>query len=916
MKNYLWLLFMVLNYSLIAQNWEQLPMHGGGYVTGLIPHTTDANTLYARIDVAGVYKTINGGDNWTSITSSIPKSNNYHYYVRSFAIDKQQSQNLFFASGNAPYESGNITEEWFLWKTTNDGTSWSKIVSPIAIGGNGQYRNAGETLMIHPTNSDIVYLSGQPTYDWGTLDWKSNSGLYQYQISTDTWTQLDGGILAKAWTTNLKINPDNSDILYLSATENSQFGVASTGVGLWKYVISTGMLTQVYNDEVFEFDFDINGADSIVIVAPHGINWTFDGGQNWEGLVQPFGYGYNYFITTHPTNSGQWFFGYWDNFNSSGIIETTDFGTTFQETKYNGGSNQLKVSHPTYAANNHQPNFGNATATLLFHPANLNHVYTSDWYGIFKSENGNQNLINNSASANTENSNWSWTWKTEGIYNLVQFRVTKHPTQNDKFYNCIADIGFYEGNSSLNTMNYQTIHPITSVYKINYSIDNSSTGYMIGKHHSNKGRILKTTDSGVNWFEVNSNFIWGTSYFEANNSTAVTDLQIAKGNGDTLVVGIDKGNMSNQIYLSTDGGTSYSTWETGIATSNIFKSWTSLDKLLLDADGETFYIWHQSELFKRHISEAQWTLMTNPTITGWFAQVITHPTIPNTLFATQYGNIIYKSIDNGSTWTNITTDANRSMEIAVSDNGTIAVIDGFHENTNKIQSLFISDNNGTSWSEIGMNNHPTIVSGILFLNDFKLIGWSKNTGSAILDLSPVLPVDLLNFEANCNGNDVSFNWTTTNEIQLDEFELEQKSDLTDWETIANITAKGTVATIENYRFNYSHSVFGTKYFRLKMSDFDGHYKYSNSVPVFCQKKSIIKLFPNPTNNIIVIKNLNTNLQKLDYQIVNSIGQIVLKQFNIQVQSEIEIDISNLPNGIYYLQLNEEFSKDKFTFLKF
>jgi len=894
------LFLLILNTQIVAQNWEQLPMHGGGYVTGLIPHPTDANILFSRIDVAGIYKTIDGGDNWTAITNTIPKSNVYHYYVRSFTIDKNNTQNVYFISGNAPFESGNITDEWFLWLSNDGGNSWSKVVCPIGIGGNGQYRNAGETMIIHPTNSDIIFISGQPTYDWGTSDWKTNSGLYQYQISTDTWTQLDAGTLSKAWTTNLKQNPDDDDIIYISATENSQFGVASTGVGLWKYEISTGSLSQIYNNEVFEFDFDANGADSIVVVAPNGINWTFDGGTNWQGLVQPFGYNYNYFATCHPTNSGQWFFGYWDNFNANGIIETTDFGTNFHETKYNSGTNLSKVTHPTYADNNYQPNFGNANATLLFHPANANHIYTSDWYGIFKSENGNQNLITNASDANTENSNWSWEWKTKGIYNLVQLRVTKHPNLNDKFYNCLADIGFYEGNASLNTVDYQTIHPITSVYKINYSTDNQSVGYMIGKHHSNKGRILKTTDLGINWFEVNSNFIWGTSYFESNNSSAVTDLQIANGSGDTLVVGIDKGSMSNQIYLSTDGGSSYTAWETGITNGSIFKSWTSLNKLLLDANGETFYVWHEAELYKRHITDTQWTLMTNPTGTGWFAQVITHPTNSNTLFATQYGTVIYKSTDNGANWTTINTDANRCMEIAVSENGTIAIIDGYHENTNKVQSLLVSNDNGISWTSVDMNNHPTMVSGILFLNDFKLIGWSKNTGSAVIDLSPVLPVDLISFEINCEEEKTVINWSTVNEIDLNNYEIQRKITHSSWETIETIAANNDIF-INNYEHKLTSEINQPIYYRIKINDFDGKYYLSNSISIDCHKIDKIVIYPNPTSNNITIETDNSSVQSVDIQIVNIIGQVVLEEKNDNLIGNIQIDVSNLSSGVYFLK---------------
>lgn len=714
-----------------AQAWEQLPMHGGGYVTGLIPHCTDENIVFARIDVAGIYKTTNGGNTWESVTKSISKSNPYHYYVRSFAIDSNNTENLYFLSGNAPYEHGGITNEWFLWQSSNGGNTWTKHISPIGISGNGQDRNAGETILVSPANPDILYVSGQPTYDWLISDWKTNSGLYQYQISTDTWTPLDSGILAKAWTTNLRFDPSDNDILYLSVTENTQFGAASTATGLWKYTISTGLLTQVYTNPVVEFDFDANGSDTIVAILPTGIDWTFDGGATWQGVIEPFGYNYNYFVKTHPTNSGHWFFGYWDAIYQNGLIETTDFGANFHEAKYNSGDNLTKVTYPAYANDNFQPTFGNATATLLFHPANLNHIYISDWYGIFKSTDGNLDLINVTAD-DTDNSNWTWQWQTQGIYNLVQLRVTKHPTE-DKFYNCLADIGFYEGDIVTNSTVYQQTHPITSIYKVEFATDNSNIGYMVGKHHSNKGRIVKTIDGGTSWVEVNSNFAWGASYFETNNSSAITDIQVAHGSGDTLVVGIEKGSMTHQIFISTDGGVSYAPWDDNI-TSDLFKSWTATDKLLLDADGETFYVWHEASLYKRHLSDAQWTAMVNPNGTNWFAQVITDPSQVNTLYATQYGATIYKSIDGGSTWTTINTSMSRCTQIAISENGNMAVIDGHEANADKEQGLFFSDDSGLTWIEIGMTNHPTMVSGILFLNDNKLIGWSENTGSAVIDL--------------------------------------------------------------------------------------------------------------------------------------------------------------------------------------
>jgi len=38
--------------NLYSQNWTPLEMHAGGKVTGLIGHPTNANTIFARTDVA------------------------------------------------------------------------------------------------------------------------------------------------------------------------------------------------------------------------------------------------------------------------------------------------------------------------------------------------------------------------------------------------------------------------------------------------------------------------------------------------------------------------------------------------------------------------------------------------------------------------------------------------------------------------------------------------------------------------------------------------------------------------------------------------------------------------------------------------------------------------------------------------
>jgi uncharacterized repeat protein (TIGR03803 family) len=61
----------------------------------------------------------------------------------------------------------------------------------------------------------------------------------------------------------------------------------------------------------------------------------------------------------------------------------------------------------------------------------------------------------------------------------------------------------------------------------------------------------------------------------------------------------------------------------------------------------------------------------------------------------------------------------------------------------------------------------------------------------------------------------------------------------------------------------------------------------------------IFVFPNPANNIIQIRNINSNKLK---KIYNSVGQLMISTFNN------DIDISQYGAGIYYLQIDHKYTK--------
>lgn len=70
----------------------------------------------------------------------------------------------------------------------------------------------------------------------------------------------------------------------------------------------------------------------------------------------------------------------------------------------------------------------------------------------------------------------------------------------------------------------------------------------------------------------------------------------------------------------------------------------------------------------------------------------------------------------------------------------------------------------------------------------------------------------------------------------------------------------------------------------------------NSTTIKTLEEKIFSVFPNPSNNYLIIQSTENNYKA---EILNSIGQVVLET------NQKIIDISSLENGIYYIRVNEK-----------
>lgn len=76
------------------------------------------------------------------------------------------------------------------------------------------------------------------------------------------------------------------------------------------------------------------------------------------------------------------------------------------------------------------------------------------------------------------------------------------------------------------------------------------------------------------------------------------------------------------------------------------------------------------------------------------------------------------------------------------------------------------------------------------------------------------------------------------------------------------------------------------------------------------KGNSFDIYPNPTNSILNIKSNNQQLQNATIEIKNTLGQVIY--FDVYAH---QINISNLPSGIYFLTINNKEDKRTIKFIK-
>jgi hypothetical protein len=191
-------------------------------------------------------------------------------------------------------------------------------------------------------------------------------------------------------------------------------------------------------------------------------------------------------------------------------------------------------------------------------------------------------------------------------------------------------------------------------------------------------------------------------------------------------------------------------------------------------------------------------------------------------------------------------------------------------------------------------------------------GACQTTGSNVC-LADVLPIELLDFKVRSDNGSHFVEWQTASEINNDYFTLEHSIDGEDFNDLTHIPGAGNSSALLEYSYANQHTVQGDNYYRLRQTDFDGTTSHSEIIVVNESSIENFSLSPNPVQSSLLISLKDFNGQNTEMRIINSLGQLIYSHSVSDAQ--VQMDVSQFPEGFYFLEIQSDKQSSVKRFLK-
>ena len=173
--------------------------------------------------------------------------------------------------------------------------------------------------------------------------------------------------------------------------------------------------------------------------------------------------------------------------------------------------------------------------------------------------------------------------------------------------------------------------------------------------------------------------------------------------------------------------------------------------------------------------------------------------------------------------------------------------------------------------------------------------------ATFISTNSVLPVTLQSFETRCSTGNLVLDWATTSETNFAWFTIEASTDGNSFDDIATIRAVGNSTISRQYSYTVNPSQHASDYYRLKMTDLDGHFYYSKVIAAGnCTiAKPGVTLFPNPSSGNSLSGTMNAPAGRtFQVEIFDVAGKMIHRESIAAGAFQLNFG-TTLPAGIYY-----------------
>jgi hypothetical protein len=244
-----------------------------------------------------------------------------------------------------------------------------------------------------------------------------------------------------------------------------------------------------------------------------------------------------------------------------------------------------------------------------------------------------------------------------------------------------------------------------------------------------------------------------------------------------------------------------------------------------------------------------------------------------------------------------------SVDASAASTGTYNVTlfnRGFTNSTGAGFSVAKSPSGAPSWSLTG-NCVPSASSATV---RNAMSGFSKF--STIQGTLP-LPVELILFDGESEGNYNSIYWKSAVEVNFRHYELESSEDGLNFNKITTVNPIGNVSSSNDYNYLDFNPYSPITYYRLKMVDLDYTFEYSNIISIEngINKTGTLVVYPNPASNELYIKLSVPNEKSATIDIKDILGRVIYQQ-EIDLTQSINnnyINTTNFASGTYIVSIN-------------